>query len=72
VKTKNSIAYAYPTSITARHFDMSATGCYYIQQKCYCEDGTIGVGIHPMANSEAFLSRLDPGLIRRLNEIEDG
>jgi hypothetical protein len=70
MKTKNSIAYAYATSTHAKHFGMDKTGCYFIQQDVYREDGTIGTGIHPMANSEGFLSKDDPDLISLFNEIE--
>jgi hypothetical protein len=65
-----TIAYAYATSTHANHFGMGKTGCYFIQLDYYREDGSIATGIHPMANSEGFLSKDDPDLISLFNEIE--
>ena len=70
--TKKSIAYAYPTSTTANHFGMGATGCYFIQLETYNIEGSgqYRNGIHPQADSEAFLSPLDPDMQALFSEVE--
>lgn len=67
-----SIVFAYPTSVMANHFGATRTGCYYIQESLNNIEGSgeCRTGIHPQADSEAFLKADDPALIELFEQVD--